>query len=128
MVNVTFFPRRAQLSVTAASAWLLFALSQPVLAALPVQQPPTTVGAGAGDWLNLILGYVADAGKVIGLFIAIIGFLYVSYTGFAKFNEARQGRAEWGEVAVLGVVGAALLLLAGFLLNEAANVVTGPIT
>ncbi len=100
----------------------------PVQAALPVQTPPTTVSAAAGDWLNLILGYIADAGKVLGLAVAVFAFLYVAWSGFAKFNEARRGRAEWGEVVVLGVVGAALLLLAGFLLTEAANTITGVIT
>ncbi len=110
--------------------WLLmagFAMKQ-VEAALPVQTPPTTVSAAAGDWLNLILGYIADAGKVLGLAVAVFAFLYVAWSGFAKFNEARRGRAEWGEVVVLGVVGAALLLLAGFLLTEAANTITGVIT
>lgn len=103
-------------------------LMNPVGAALPVQTPPTTVSAAAGDWLNLILGYIADAGKVLGLAVAVFAFLYVAWSGFAKFNEARRGRAEWGEVVVLGVVGAALLLLAGFLLTEAANTITGVIT
>ncbi|MCP4305810.1 MAG: TIGR03745 family integrating conjugative element membrane protein [bacterium] len=97
-------------------------------AALPVQTAPTTVSAAAGDWLNLILGYIADAGKVLGLAVAVFGFLYVAWSGFAKFNEARRGRAEWGEVVVIGVVGAVLLLLAGFLLTEAANTITTAIT
>ena len=110
--------------------WALFLISWMNLAgaALPVQTPPTTVGAGSGDWLNLILGYIADAGKVLGLAVAVFAFLYVSWAGFAKFNDARRGRAEWGEVVVLGVVGAALLLVAGFLLNEAANTIDGAIT
>lgn len=86
------------------------------------------MSAAAGDWLNLILGYIADAGKVVGLAVAVFAFLYVAWSGFAKFDEARRGRAEWGEVVILGVVGAALLLLAGFLLTEAANTITGVIT
>lgn len=118
------FTRRAPAGLTA-----LAAASVPfqTMAALPTQTPPTSVSAGSGDWLNLILGYIGDAGLVAGLAIAVIGFLYVSYAGYQKFNEARQNRAEWGEVITLAIVGAGLLMISSFLLTEASNVITGTI-
>ena len=66
---------------------------QIVQADLPVPVPPSTAPA-AGDWIGLIEGYIKDGGLVLGLAIAILGFLWIAYLAFAKFNEARQGRAE----------------------------------
>ena len=95
---------------------------QSVLAALPTPVAPST-GAPAGDWIGLIKGYIKDAGLVLGLAIAVLGFLWVAYLAFAKFNEARQGKAEWAEVGVLGIVGAVVLIFASYLLTEAAGVI-----
>ena len=95
---------------------------QSAWAALPTPVAPSTAPA-AGDWIGLIKGYIKDGGLVLGLAIAVIGFLWVAYLGFAKFNEARQGKAEWAEVGVLGIVGAVVLIFASFLLTEAAGVI-----
>ena len=107
-----------------ATAIGLLALSpaQSVWAALPVPVAPST-GPAAGDWIGLIQGYIKDGGLVLGLAIAVLGFLWIAYLGFAKFNEARQGKAEWAEVGVLGIVGAIVLIFASYLLTEAAGVI-----
>ena len=89
---------------------------------LPTPVPPSTAPP-AGDWIGLIEGYIKDGGVVLGLAIAILGFLWVAYLAFAKFNEARQGKAEWAEVGVLGIVGAVVLIFASYLLTEAAGVI-----
>ncbi|NIB44047.1 TIGR03745 family integrating conjugative element membrane protein [Pseudomaricurvus alkylphenolicus] len=94
----------------------------PTWSALPTPVPPSTAPA-AGDWIGLIQGYIRDGGLVLGLAIAVLGFLWVAYLGFAKFNEARQGKAEWAEVGVLGIVGAVVLIFASYLLTEAAGVI-----
>ena len=91
-------------------------------AALPTPVAPSTSPA-AGDWIGLIRGYIKDGGLVLGLALAVMGFLWVAYLGFAKFNEARQGKAEWAEVGVLGIVGAVVLIFASYLLTEAAGVI-----
>jgi integrating conjugative element membrane protein (TIGR03745 family) len=103
-----------------ATAALFFPL--PLWAALPTPVAPSTAPP-AGDWLGLIQGYIKDGGLVLGLAIAVLGFLWVAYLGFAKFNEARQGKAEWAEVGVLGIVGAIVLIFASYLLTEAAGVI-----
>ena len=94
----------------------------PLWAALPTPVPPSTAPA-SGDWIGLIQGYIKDGGLVLGLAIAVLGFLWIAYLGFAKFNEARQGKAEWAEVGVLGIVGAIVLIFASYLLTEAAGVI-----
>jgi len=107
---------------TALVGLLAVSINQWVLAALPTPVAPSTAPA-AGDWIGLIKGYIKDGGLVLGLSIAIIGFLWIAYLGFAKFNEARQGKAEWAEVGVLGIVGAIVLIFASFLLTQAAGVI-----
>lgn len=97
-------------------------LPMPLWAALPTPVAPST-GPASGDWIGLIQGYIKDGGIVIGLAIAVLGFLWIAYLGFAKFNEARQGKAEWAEVGVLGIVGAIVLIFASYLLTEAAGVI-----
>ena len=103
-----------------ATAAVFFPL--PLWAALPTPVAPSTA-PGAGDWIGLIQGYIKDGGLVLGLAIAVLGFLWIAYLGFAKFNEARQGKAEWAEVGVLGIVGAIVLIFASYLLTEAAGVI-----
>ena len=39
------------------------------------------------------------------LIIAVAVFLWMSWILIAKFNEARRGQADWGEVGVVAVVG-----------------------
>lgn len=106
----------------AAIGLLTISAYQSVWAALPTPVAPSTSPA-AGDWVGLIKGYIKDGGLVLGLSIAVLGFLWIAYLGFAKFNEARQGKAEWAEVGVLGIVGAVVLIFASYLLTEAAGVI-----
>jgi integrating conjugative element membrane protein (TIGR03745 family) len=108
--------------IATAIGFLALSAGQSVWAALPTPVAPSTAPA-AGDWIALISGYIKDGGLVLGLAIAVLGFLWIAYLGFAKFNEARQGKAEWAEVGVLGIVGANVLIFASFLLTEAAGVI-----
>jgi integrating conjugative element membrane protein (TIGR03745 family) len=99
-----------------------WALTHQAYAALPTQVAPSTNPA-AGDWLALIKGYSKDAGLVLGLIIAVAAFLWIAWITIAKFNEARSGRAEWGEVGLLGVVGGGVMVFISYLLNQASNVI-----
>jgi len=97
-------------------------ITRAAIADLPTPIAPSTAPAD-GDWIGLIEGYIRDGGIVLGLAIAVLGFLWIAYLTFAKFNEARQGKAEWAEVGVLGIVGAIVLIFASYLLTEAAGVI-----
>ena len=100
-------------------------INETLFAALPTAVNPST-GAPAGNWLDLVKGYIKDGAVILGLALSVVGFTWISWTALAKFNEARRGRGdvEWGELGMLVVVGGALLLFITFLLNEAANVIT----
>ena len=108
--------------IATAMGLAVMSAGQSAWAALPTPVAPSTAPA-AGDWIALISGYIKDGGLVLGLAIAVLGFLWVAYVGFAKFNEARQGKAEWAEVGVLAIVGAVVLIFASYLLTEAAGVI-----
>ena len=114
--------KKAGKRIAAAMGLSAMSPGQSVWAALPTPVAPSTAPA-AGDWIALIKGYIKDGGLVLGLAIAVLGFLWIAYLGFAKFNEARQGKAEWAEVGVLGIVGAIVLIFASYLLTEAAGVI-----
>lgn len=106
-----------------ALAVFLMAVGGQAFADLPTPVAPSNTPK-SGDWLELIKGYIKDGGLVLGLAIAVIMFLWVGYTAVAKFNEARNGKAEWAEVGLLGVVAGGVLLFISFLLTEASNVIS----
>ena len=67
------------------------AVNPPVWAALPTPVAPSTAPA-AGDWIALIQGYIKDGGLVLGLAIAVLGFLWVAYLAFACLPAASDMR------------------------------------
>jgi len=101
---------------------LCVTVSQQALAALPTAVAPSTAPA-AGDWLALIKGYAKDAGLVIGLVLATVAFLWISWITIAKFNEARSGKAEWGEVGLTAIVSAGVMVFISYLVGEAATTI-----
>ena len=103
-------------------AVLLSVFSWDIQAALPTPVAPST-GPATGNWLELIKGYAKDAGLVIGLILAVVAFLWIAWITISKFNEARAGKAEWGEVGLTAVVAAGVMIFISFLLTEASNVI-----
>jgi len=110
------------LSKRAALSALLLTFSVNVLAALPTPVAPS-LGKPKGDWLTLIKGYIKDGGLVLGLAVAVVSFLWIAWITIAKFNEARAGKAEWGEVGLTAVMAAGVMIFISFLLTEASNVI-----
>ena len=101
---------------------LYLALSQKAFAALPTPVAPSS-GAAGGNWLTLIQGYAKDAGLVLGLVIALAIFLWIAWIMIAKFNEARAGRAEWGEVGLVAIIAAGVMIFTSYLLTEASTTI-----
>ncbi len=112
-----FFDRKNQILYS-----LLALFSIDLQAALPTPVAPSTSPA-AGDWLALIEGYVKDSGLVLGLTIAVVAFLWIAWITISKFNEARAGRAEWGEVGLTAVVATGVMIFISFLLTEASTTI-----
>ena len=101
---------------------LMVTLSFDLLAALPTPVAPS-LGQPKGDWLTLIKGYIKDGGLVLGLAIAVVAFLWIAWITISKFNEARAGKAEWGEVGLTAVMAAGVMIFISFLLTEASTVI-----
>jgi len=101
---------------------LVALMTGPALAALPTPSAPSTAPA-QGDWLGLIKGYIKDGGIVMGLAVAVAAFVWAAWAAISKFNEARNGRAEWGEVGLLSVVAAGILIFDSYLLGTAAGII-----
>ena len=106
----------------AAAYSALFLLTAPAWAALPTPTAPSTAPP-TGDWLGLIKGYIKDGGVVMGLAVAVAAFVWAAWSAIAKFNEARNGRAEWGEVGLLSVVAGGILIFDSYLLGTAAGII-----
>ncbi|WP_018878696.1 TIGR03745 family integrating conjugative element membrane protein [Thioalkalivibrio sp. ALE28] len=84
--------------------------------------PEPDGGFEDGNWIDLMRGYLYEGATLLGTLIAVASFLWVSWTALTKFNEARQGKAEWGEVGLLGVVGAVILLVLSFFVTQAMSI------
>jgi len=119
MMKASQWLRRAQ-EATALS--LAFVVAAPAWAALPAPVAPSNAPA-AGDWLGLIKGYLKDGGIVMGLAVAVAAFVWAAWSAIAKFNEARNGRAEWGEVGLLSVMAGGILIFDSYLLGTAASII-----
>ncbi|WP_245795247.1 TIGR03745 family integrating conjugative element membrane protein [Thioalkalivibrio denitrificans] len=110
------------LCMFAVLGWLMLMAGPALAQGLPTPVAPDGVPADSGNWLAFIRGYIRDGAIVLGLALSVVALIWVAYTGLSKFNEARNGKAEWMEVGVTVVVGAVLLLFIMFLLNQAATI------
>lgn|SRR5699024_5984580 len=82
----------------------------------------TPAGSGTGSGLiDTIRGYAGMAAILVGLLLATSAFLVVGGGAMGKFNEARK-KGEWGEFAVVLVVGVLLIVAVLWLANEAATI------
>ena len=95
--------------------------ASPVRAGLPTPADPSTV-ASAGDFMAYIKGYIKDGGETVILAVSLGALVWASWAAIAKFNEARNGKAEWAEVGLLAVVAAGILLFVSYLLDQANTV------
>ncbi len=92
-------------------------------AALPAPISPDSGTAAAGDFIDYMKFTIKDILLIIALVVSTAGFIIVAFSAFAKFNEARRDRAEWGEVFTLVLVGGFILVAAGFLLNQTLEII-----
>lgn len=96
--------------------------SMPAGAVLPTPTAPSTAPA-AGDYVGIVKGYGKDAALALGLLIAATLLIWLVWATVAKFDEARKGRAEWGEVGLTALMAGGVAVFGMFLLNEASTVI-----
>lgn len=90
-------------------------------AKLPVVEP---IGhKHADNWLYVIKLYMQQSGRVIGLALSMLSFIWIAYAALAKFNQCRLGKAEWAELGVLVITGAAVLVFLTLLLTTSSDII-----
>lgn len=65
---------------------------------------------------------IFSAGDTVVIAIAIIAFGWLSYLAVAKFRDVQTGRAEWSELAVLGLAATAVLLVTSIMIANSAGI------
>ena len=80
--------------------WLQQALAQDATGTEAITQ----VGTGIAQGLTLILNIVS----------AVV-FVLIAWAIITKFNDARRGRSDWGEVVVPFIAGAVVIAFMGWL-------------
>lgn len=87
-------------------------------AGLPEMEAPST---GADGFLSTIKGYLYDYGGLAGLVLCLVALLVVANAAIGSFNEARK-RGEWGNFAVIIIVGICLIVAVIWLATMAAPI------
>lgn len=116
---------KTALATVAAWAATFFVMPELARAALPAPLDPKSGAPADGDFIDYFKFTANDTLIAAGLLISAVCFAIAGWSTFAKFMQARQGRAEWSEVAVVGGVAGVLLVLTSYLLNQSAGIVGG---
>ncbi len=75
--------------------------------------------AAASQALTTVSTVIVDGVVLVIGLISVVAFLYIAYAVISKFNDARRGRAEWGEVFIPFLAGAVILVFITWLVGEA---------
>ncbi len=112
-------PPRRVLAVEAIAA-IGSLLSPAAHAALPTIQDPSR-GAGNGI-LQTVQNYGYDIVLLVALLVIATMFVGVCYHAYNTYSEIHVGRKTWGEFGLTVAVGALLLVIGIYLLNNATGV------
>lgn len=82
--------------------------------------------AAAGQALTNVGQYLTSAVKLVLSAISAVVFVAVAWAVVTKFNDARRGRADWGEVIIPFVVGAAVVVFVGWLYTQGDAITIAP--
>lgn len=114
--------RSLERTLLAAGAAATIAI-QPATAQLPTPPTPSD-GAADGNILQLTNNSAKDLTDVAAVvFLTLISFGFIAAV-VMKFIQWRQNRAELGEVAMVGGVGAIIVGIAAVILNNATGYIT----
>jgi len=87
---------------------------------LPTMEDPSR-GQGSGI-RQTAQNYLYDGGILIGLVIAVLGFLAVAWHAIAVFSEVQHGKKKWSDFGAVLIIGIVLIILAIWLLTKAAEI------
>ncbi|MDU8924313.1 TIGR03745 family integrating conjugative element membrane protein [Pasteurellaceae bacterium LIM206] len=107
-------------STTVAAVGSLLIFSMPASADLPTMQAATR-GNGSGI-MDTIKNYAYDGVILAGLLVSAYGFTKVAGALIDGYGEVAAGRKKWGDLGMLALIGAILLVIVIWLLVEAAKI------
>lgn len=90
------------------------------LADLPKMQAPSR-GEGTGI-MQTIKNHGYDAVILGGLLLGAFAFMKVAGSLISEFGEVQAGRKKWGDLGMLALVGAILLVVIIWLITEASKI------
>ncbi|EPC8060013.1 TIGR03745 family integrating conjugative element membrane protein [Yersinia enterocolitica] len=100
--------------------WLLWCPSLFARADLPKMEDPSR-GQGKGI-MQTLQNYGYDIVILMTLGICAIGFLVVANNCIATYSEIQAGRKQWKDLGAMAGVGAVLLVITIWLLNQASEI------
>ncbi|HCD5410955.1 TPA: TIGR03745 family integrating conjugative element membrane protein [Klebsiella oxytoca] len=90
------------------------------LADLPEMEDPSR---GQGDGImETLQNYGYDMVILLTLAICAVGFLVVANNCIATYSEIQNGRKQWKDLGAMAGVGAILLVITIWLLNQASDI------
>ncbi|UYZ83082.1 TIGR03745 family integrating conjugative element membrane protein [Entomomonas sp. E2T0] len=84
-------------------------------AKLPAVQNPND----SGGLLDQIFEWIKAGSNIIGIGICVIAFIAVAWYGVAVYSDVQKGKKTWAELGMCILVGAVLIVIAIWLLNQA---------
>ncbi|HEA7079293.1 TPA: TIGR03745 family integrating conjugative element membrane protein [Escherichia coli] len=99
---------------------LLWLPALPARADLPEMEDPSR---GQGDGImETLQNYGYDIVILMTLGICAVGFLVVANNCIATYSEIQGGRKQWKDLGAMAGVGAVLLVITIWLLNQASDI------
>lgn len=99
---------------------LLWLPALPVRADLPKMENPSR---GQGDGImETLQNYGYDIVILMTLGVCAVGFLVVANNCIATYSEIQGGRKQWKDLGAMAGVGAVLLVITIWLLNQASDI------
>lgn len=99
---------------------LLWFPTLPAYADLPKMEDPSR---GQGDGImETLQNYGYDIVILMTLGVCAVGFLVVANNCIATYSEIQGGRKQWKDLGAMAGVGAVLLVITIWLLNQASDI------
>lgn len=112
--------------------WVFIALGCASISYADLPTMPDPEGFDGGNdnnfvaWLQAWFGQI---GAMAATVVSTVLFVWAGWICFSKFNEARSSNnPDWGSVGLTAIVAAGLLIVSGYFLTQATEVIDGGTT
>lgn len=107
--------------------WFFVVLSMASIsyADLPTMPDPEGFdGNGDNNFVAWLQAWIGQIGAMAATVVSTVLFVWAGWICFSKFNEARSSNnPDWGSVGLTAIVAAGLLIVSGYFLTQATEVI-----